>query len=129
MERKEQKKVALLKRLLSLPPTIQLYHWQTRSNARHVAAGKLYDALIDLNDQFMESFMGKYHRIRPSHKVNLPIKCLNAKSSVAYLKENIAFFSNLEKFLPELKSSTDLLSIRDMIVAELNKTLYLFTLR
>lgn len=125
----EQKKIVLLKRVMSLPPTIQLYHWQTRSNARHLAAGKLYDALVGLNDEFMEVYMGKYHRIKPSPKVNLSIKSLNGKSSVAYLKDNIAFFSNLEKFLPELKNSTDLLSIRDMIVSELNRTLYLFTLR
>lgn len=125
----EQKRIVLLKRVLSLPPTIQLYHWQTRSNARHLAAGKLYEALVGLNDQFMEVYMGRYHRIRPSNKVSLAIKSLDAKSSVAYLKDNIAFFSNLEKFLPELKTSTDLLSIRDMIVSELNRTLYLFTLR
>lgn len=125
----EQKKIVLLKRVMSLPPTIQLYHWQTRSNARHLAAGKLYDALVGLNDEFMEVYMGKYHRIKSSPKVNLSIKSLNAKSSVAYLKDNISFFSNLEKFLPELKNSTDLLSIRDMIVSELNRTLYLFTLR
>lgn len=125
----EQKKIVLLKRVLSLPPTIQLYHWQTRSNARHTAAGKLYETLVDLNDQFMEVYMGKYHRIKPAAKVSLVIKSLDAKSSVAYLKDNIAFFSNLETFLPELKKSTDLLSIRDMIVSELNRTLYLFTLR
>lgn len=125
----EQKKIVLLKRVMSLPPTIQLYHWQTRSNARHTAAGKLYEALVGLNDEFMEVYMGKYHRIKPSPKINLTIKSLNAKKSVAYLKDNIAFFSNLEKFLPELKNSTDLLSIRDMIVSELNRTLYLFTLR
>lgn len=125
----EQKKIVLLKRVMSLPPTIQLYHWQTRSNARHTAAGKLYEALVGLNDEFMEVYMGKYHRIKPSPKINLTIKSLNAKSSVAYLKDNIAFFSNLEKFLPELKTSTDLLSVRDMIVSELNRTLYLFTLR
>lgn len=125
----EQKKFLLLKRIMSLPPTIQLYHWQTRSNARHLAAGKLYDAVVPLNDQFMEVFMGKYHRVKTSSTINLSVKCLNSKSAVAYLKENIKFFSNLEKFLPELKSSTDLLSIRDMIVAELNRTLYLFTLK
>lgn len=125
----EQKKIVLLKRVMALPPTIQLYHWQTRSNARHIAAGKLYDVLVGLNDHFMEVYMGKYHRIKPSPKINLTIKSLNAKSSVAYLKDNIAFFSNLEKFLPELKTSTDLLSVRDMIVSELNRTLYLFTLR
>ena len=125
----EQKKIVLLKRIMSLPPTIQLDHWQTRSNARHLAAGKLYDAVVPLNDQFMEVFMGKYHRVKTSSNVNLSVKCLNSKSVVAYLKDNIKFFSNLEKFLPELKSSTDLLSIRDMIVAELNRTLYLFTLK
>lgn len=126
---REKKLGMLMKRLLSMPPTIQLYHWQTRSNARHTAAGKLYDKLIELNDEFMEVFMGRYHRLRLTGKHALPIQSLDAKGAVAYLKSNAEFFSNLETFLPELKKNTDLLSIRDLIVAELNRTLYLFTLQ
>lgn len=125
----EQKRIGLLKRVLSLPPTIQLYHWQTRSNARHQAAGKLYEALVGLNDEFMEVYMGKHHRINPIQKMSLTVPCLNSRSAVAYIKDNIQFFANLESYLPELKTCTDLLSIRDMIVSELNRTLYLFTLR
>lgn len=128
-KKREQKLIVLLKRVLSIPPTIQLYHWQTRSHARHIAAGSLYDKLIEQIDEFMEVFMGRYHRIRLPEKSSLPIHNLDTKSSVAYLKENIKFFSDLEKFLPELKTNTDLLSIRDIIVAELHRTLYLFTLR
>ena len=126
MERSKKLSV-LLKRVLSMPPTIQLYHWQTRSHPRHLAAGSLYEKLIELNDEFMEVFMGRYHRIKLSSD-RLPITSLDNKTAVAYLKDNIAFFSSLDEFLPELKKNTDLLSIRDMIVAELNRTLYLFTL-
>lgn len=125
----DQRPVILLKRLLAIPPTIQLYHWQTRSNARHIASGQLYSTLIVLIDQFMEVFMGKYSRIRLTGKDKLPIVSLDAKGAVDYLKYNIAFFSDLENFMPELKKSTDLLNIRDEIVGELHKTLYLFTLR
>lgn len=128
MERKE-KHIVLLKKLLSIPPMIQLYHWQTRSNARHVAAGKLYEKMIDLIDEFMEVFMGRHHRVRLVGKSSIPLISLDAKGADNYLKDNIAFFSNLETFLPELKKDTDLLNIRDAIVGELNRTLYLFTLR
>ena len=126
---RNKKLVILLKRLLSIPPTIQLYHWHTRSHARHLASGELYNKLIELNDECMEVFMGKYHRIKISSHATLPLRSLDGKNVLTFLKENITFFSHLETFLPELKSSTDLLSIRDLIVAELNKTLYLFTLR
>lgn len=124
---KSQKLIVLLKRVLSMPPTIQLYHWQTRSHPRHLAAGSLYEKLIALNDEFMEVFMGRYQRIKFAGDT-LPITSLDNRSAVTYLKDNIVFFSSLEEFLPELKKNTDLLSIRDMIVAELNRTLYLFTL-
>lgn len=127
MDRK-QKLVFLLKRILAMPPTLQLYHWHTRSHPRHLASGGLYDKLIELNDEFMEVFMGRYHRIQLTSHDRLPLKNLDDKSAVLYLKEHADFFSNLETFLPELKKNTDLLSIRDMIVAELNRTLYLFTL-
>lgn len=126
---KEQKAVILLKRLMAMPPNIQLYHWQTRSNARHVASGNLYNQLISLIDQFMEVFMGKYHRVKLLNKDKLPLCSMDAKGAVEFLKENINFLANLEKFMPELVKSTDLLNIRDSIVGELNKTLYLFTLR
>lgn len=125
----DKRPIILLKRLLAMPPNIQLYHWQTRSNARHVASGNLYSTLIGLIDQFMEVFMGKYSRVRLLSKDKLPLVSLDAKGAVEYLKYNIAFFSDLENFMPELKNSTDLLNIRDEIVGELHKTLYLFTLR
>lgn len=121
--------IILLKRLLAIPPTIQLYHWQTRSNARHVASGQLYSNLIGLIDQFMEVFMGKYSRIKLSGKDKIPLVSLDSKGAVHYLQYNIEFFTNLENFMPELRKSTDLLNIRDEIVGELNRTLYLFTLR
>jgi hypothetical protein len=128
-QKHDPKLVILLRRLLSIPPTLQLYHWQTRSHARHLASGSLYDALIEQIDEFMEVFMGRHHRIRLPERCSLPLRSLDAKSAVSYLKDNIAFFSNLETFLPALRTDTDLLSIRDLIVAEMNKTLYLFTLR
>lgn len=128
MEKKE-KLAVLLKRIMSMAPMIQLYHWQTRSHARHVAAGQLYEKLIGLTDEFMEVFMGRHNRIRLSGKTGIPIVSLDSRTAENYLKDNIAFFSNLENFLPELKRDTDLLNIRDAIVGELNRTLYLFTLR
>jgi len=125
----KDKKIILLKKLLSIPPNLQLYHWQTRSYPRHVATSNLYNSLIEKIDKFIEIFMGKFSRVRLRDRDSLPITNLSAKGAVAYIKNNIQFFSSIETFLPELKKSTDLLNVRDDIVGDLHQTLYLFRLK
>lgn len=36
---------------------VRIYHWQTKSYARHMAFGKTYDALGDLIDSFVEIYI------------------------------------------------------------------------
>ena len=111
--------------MLTIRNQIKLYHWQTKQFARHKATDDL-TAALDLNiDAFVESYMGRYGR--PS--VSGTIKLHNFSESAAK-----SFVARETKFLTvdlprKLKSTdTDLLNLRDTILGDLTKTLYLFTL-
>jgi hypothetical protein len=115
----------LVTHLLTIRSQIKLYHWQTGSFARHKATDDLTASLDEKIDNFVEVYMGKYGR--PS--VSNSIKLHNFSDSAAR-----AFVSRETKYLgTELprkigKEDTDLLNLRDEILGDLNKTLYLFTL-
>jgi DNA-binding ferritin-like protein len=116
----------LVTSLLTLRNQVKLYHWQTKSFARHTATDALTTALDASIDSFVESYMGRYGR----PKVSGSIKLHNFSESAArtFVATQTAY---LTKVLPKkLKSTdTDLLNLRDEILAELTKVLYLFTLQ
>lgn len=111
--------------LLTIRNQVKLYHWQTGSFARHKATDDL-TATLDTNiDAFVESYMGRYGR----PKVVKSIKLHNFTESAAksFVAKKTAFLS---KDLPKMigKDDTDLLNLRDTILGDLTKVLYLFTL-
>ena len=111
--------------LLAIRNQVKLYHWQTKSFARHTATDNLTAALDTNIDTFVESYMGRYGR----PKVSGSIKLHNFSESAAK-----AFVAKETKYLSaELprkigKNDTDLLNLRDTILGDLTKVLYLFTL-
>jgi len=116
----------IVTQLLTIRNQVKLYHWQTGSFARHKATDDL-TAALDLNiDTFMESYMGRYGR----PKVSGSIKLHNFSESAAR-----SFVAKQTKYLTtvlpkKIKSTdTDLLNLRDTILGDLNKVLYLFTLK
>lgn len=116
----------LVTSLLTIRNQIKLYHWQTGSFARHKATDDLTAALDTSIDSFVESYMGRYGR----PKVSGSIKLHNFSESAAksFVAQQTVY---LTKVLPKKigKDDTDLLNIRDEILGELNKVLYLFTLQ
>jgi len=111
--------------LLTIRNQIKLYHWQTGSFARHKATDDL-TAALDLNiDAFVESYMGRYGR----PKVIKPIKLHNFTEEAArkFVAKKTEFLS---KDLPKMigEEDTDLLNLRDTILGDITKVLYLFTL-
>ena len=105
---------------------IKIYHWQTKSFARHKSSDELVDALSSKLDKFIEVMQGKYDRIMiPKNKYSF--FDVNDESIVDILTE---FRSWLIADLPknfDKKKDTDLMNIRDDILADINQTLYLFT--
>lgn len=112
-------------KLVEIHNQLRFFHWQTTSYARHQAYGGAYDALDDLIDKFVEVLMGKYGRV-PA----LPMKVYNRneKDCLTFIDETIGFLLNLSTMLSPTTDS-DLINIRDEMVAEFNKLKYLLTLK
>ncbi len=102
----------------------KLYHWNTTSFARHKATDSFGSDLSNLVDKFVEVYIGRY-KIKPQViKVNL---------NPEYLTDNgiVNLFEQTRKYLESMNdkiTTSDLLNIRDELLAEVNKMLYLFTL-
>jgi hypothetical protein len=103
---------------------IHVFHWLTTSYSQHKTLGDLYDGIHDLTDSFMEAYMGKYGRNMPT----------SAASVINYNTSNInETISNFEAFLVSLTgeldpADTDLLNIRDEMLALIHSTQYFLTL-
>jgi Family of unknown function (DUF5856) len=114
--------------LLAMHDTVRMYHWQTRSHARHVATCQLLSALLPLIDTLVETYMGRYQRPNYGGEgVSLHIPELSEASAVEILH---AYGKWLKLEFPTFLKAhdTDLLNIRDEIVALIHQTLYRFTL-
>ena len=104
---------------------IKLYHWQTRSFAEHKATDDLVTALDTNIDKFIEVYMGRYGR--PYIRKTLPVKNLTVTGIRGFITKSDEWLaSSLPRMLK--KNDSDLLNIRDEILADLNQIKYLFTL-
>jgi DNA-binding ferritin-like protein len=121
--------------MLQMLMTVKLYHWNTLSFSTHKATDELYGTLNTLIDQFVEVLLGKHNNISEKNKQEiLAIKTLHLHT----YKDNGKFKHQLEsykKYLIGLNKhfsngeNSDLLNIRDEILAILNKISYLLTLK
>lgn len=108
---------------------LKLYHWQTKSFARHTAADKLFEKVVDISDQFMESYMGRYGRPNMAKKdLGVTINEYDDKEFVGYLKTCLTYLEGpLTRALQD--SDTDLITIKDDLITEISRALYLMTLQ
>ena len=107
---------------------IKLYHWQTKVYSRHKATDGVIEALDTSIDKYVEVYMGKYGRMKMnSSNSTVHVSNLSEKSIVKFIHKCINYLqTTLVKKLKE--NDTDLMNIRDEMLAELNQLLYLFTL-
>lgn len=109
---------------------IKLYHWKTHSFAGHKATDDLYESLNGHMDNFVEVLMGKMAGTRANFLSTKNIHLVdhtNKKQLVGRVNAIKGQLSAMEKVIP-LANATDLLNIRDEILGDLNKFLYLLTL-
>lgn len=113
----------LMSAFVNFVAQIHIFHWQSEKYSEHVALGDLYDGIQDLSDNFIEVFIGKNDGSRASSEDMISALFSLDVSSVS---ETIHSF---EVFLKEMNlESTDLLNIRDEMLALVHKTQYLLTL-
>jgi hypothetical protein len=118
--------------MLSFQLQLKVLHWQTQSYAQHIAFGSMYDYLDGAIDKFVEVYQGKYGRLTfpPESQANTFEIADTGKVDINTMLKGFEEF--LTFTLPKLLtpvSDTDLLNIRDEILAEVNKLKYLLTLK
>jgi len=116
---------------LEMLNTIKLYHWKTYSYATHKATDDLYSKLGENTDKFIEILLGKFgNRANLLNTTSIPVKDMH--SAEEFKREIIRYKSLLVSLTDhptmKLMTNTDLLNIRDEMLADLNQFLYLFTL-
>ena len=121
---------------LEILNTVKLYHWKTYMYATHKATDEFYEKLGNNIDTFVETMLGSNSSKGKSNiRVNLSkMKSISLKdfNSVKDFKREITDFS---KYLTDLNktsvfkdpSSSDLLTIRDEMLKDVNQFLYLLT--
>ena len=113
---------------LNLRNQIKLHHWQTRIYARHIATDTMLEKLDKNIDAFVEVYIGKYNRPKLSgknavitlHNMTEPGISRLIHAAVRYLQGPVTKSLNAK--------DTDLINLRDEMIADLHQLLYLFTL-
>jgi len=115
--------------LLTVRNQIKLYHWQTRVYARHIATDGVLKELDELIDSYVEIYIGKYGRPRlTGSDAVLHVQNLTEAGATKTVKAAIRYMMGpLVKHLNK-DVDTDLINLRDEMVAHMNQLLFLFTL-
>ena len=112
--------------LIQIQQQLRIFHWQTKSYARHKAYGETYEALGGLIDDFVETHMGKYGRFQLEQS-SVELTNTSDISVREFIDSSIQFLIGMTETLDNQKD-TDLLNIRDEMLGSLNKLKYLLSL-
>ena len=121
-------KSKIVKTFMELLTMIKLYHWKTHSYAQHKATDELHERLSESIDKFVEVLMGKANARIYMIEKKMRMYDLNTKQEL-----RSAMFEYREFLVTELnrvfnsKKDSDILSIRDDMVTDINQFLYLLT--
>jgi len=93
--------------LLHSSTVTHFMHWSTNSDPVHRALADYYEEIIELADEFAESYMGKYEQLKTFpkefHMGTDPVKYLTSiKDFVAEAREEIPQDSELQNIVDEI---------------------------
>lgn len=116
----------IIKILLFALVQSRIFHWQTKSYAEHKALEFFYDEIDNLLDFLVEAYSGKNERIILEQDLN--IKAVNYSSTSRVIDFMNLIKSAIEKHRTSVDGS-ELQNIIDEIIAKIEKTTYLLTLK
>ena len=122
---------AIVPTFLHMLNTVKLYHWRTTSFSTHKATDELYGSLNEKIDEFVEVMLGKGEMGGRTKLLNVSLIKLSMYSNNEAFKKQIESYKGFLLDMNEslgLTVNTDLLAIRDEILASFNKFLYLLSL-
>jgi len=111
---------------------VKVFHWSTKSYSKHKATDELHERMNEKMDRFVEVYMGKdgkritewNQHMQLMHGKDATTASNDFKKVVHTFRE---FLINLDRCLNPATDS-DLLNIRDDLIADVNQFLYLYTL-
>lgn len=124
---KNTKKAHIVRVFLEILNMVKLYHWKTKSYAQHKATDELYSKLNENIDKFVEVLLGKDEsRIQMVEKQVQLMDFENTRDFKIRIYRFRDFLIEMDIYYNK-KSDSDLLSIRDDILVDINQFLYLMT--
>ena len=118
--------------LLTMHNQFKVYHWQTQrkvgSFAQHNAFGTAYDDLTDHIDDFIEIYQGKRGAIVGKNGFTISLQNLD-DNPVTFVDEFVNYLTQHVTEALDPVADTDLLNIRDEMLAILNQTKYRLNLK
>lgn len=124
----KKQKAKIVETFLAILNAVKLYHWKTKSYSQHQATDDLHQNLSKDIDKFVEVLIGKSRK-----RIDMFTKTLrlydfeNKRQLKSKMFEFRDFLLDLDRVFDPKKDS-DLFSIRDDMIAEVNQFLYLLTL-
>jgi DNA-binding ferritin-like protein len=121
--------IQFIKKTFGLQMALKMVHWSTRSYSVHKATDESMEKVMPLIDSFVESFLGKKHYSLKQYALkSVPVHKIKTKDQLnRFIDNNVNYLISLNKYISKEEHS-DLVSIRDGIVSELNILKYLLHL-
>lgn len=117
---------------LTILNTVKLFHWKTYSYPTHKATDELYSKLNEHIDEFVEVMLGKKgDRVNLTNVKTIALKDFENQLQLKREMEKFKLFlhSKTMSRLVDSPKDSDLMSIRDDILAVINQFLYLLTFK
>lgn len=117
---------------LQMLNTVKLYHWKTSSYSQHKATDELYTNLNTNIDTFVEVMLGKTgSRVNLTGQKTLPLlDYTNLEDFKKEIEKYKVFLISMNKDAGlNITNNSDLLNIRDELLANLNQFTYLLTFK
>jgi len=121
--------VGTILNLVKFQNQLRILHWQSDSYARHKAFGKTYEELDESIDTLVEVYSGKYEKLVLKPGTLIELLNTDEMNVDEVLNEVTEYLSSgaVQELNPE--KDTELLNIRDEILALVNRLKYLLTLK
>jgi len=127
--KKKNIKQTILTNFINMLNTVKLFHWKTYSYATHEATDKLYNELNENIDKFIETMIGKSNSRIPDFSTKTEL--INNSSKKSFKKKIFSYRNYLQDMNNVFDSNkdSDLLSIRDDILININQFIYLISFK
>jgi hypothetical protein len=121
-------KEELILELVQIQNQFRFLHWQTFGDAKHRAYDMIYKSLGKLIDKFAEALMGKQGRVEFDSEFSILFQDIKTISVQDFVDSITEFLVGMTDKL-DSRYDTDLLNIRDEMLADINQLKYVLTLK